>query len=122
MQVGTPLFIAAENHTGGAEYLVCSFNIKKPEDLLGKKIAAGGDPANSMNWMEWTDQLGIPNDIEKYENYSMNDFLLKLRGKSVPSKVKTLLKNRYTIFQRASKTMRLYMAVLSTELFLPVYT
>ena len=73
VQVGTPLFIAAENHTGGAEYLVCSFNIKKPEDLLGKKIAAGGDPANSMNWMEWTDQLGIPNDIEKYENYSMSD-------------------------------------------------
>lgn len=73
VQVGTPLFIAAENHTGGAEYLVCSFNIKKPEDLIGKKIAAGGDPANSMNWMEWTDQLGIPNDIEKYENYSMSD-------------------------------------------------
>ena len=73
VQVGTPLFIAAENHTGGAEYLVCSFNIKKPEDLIGKKVAAGGDPANSMNWMEWTDQLGIPNDIEKYENYSMSD-------------------------------------------------
>ena len=73
VQVGTPLFIAAENHTGGAEYLVCSFNIKKPEDLIGKKIAAGGDPANSMNWMEWTDQLGILNDIEKYENYSMSD-------------------------------------------------
>ena len=43
VQVGTPLFIAAENHTGGAEYLVCSFNIKKPEDLFGKKIATEGD-------------------------------------------------------------------------------
>ncbi len=70
---GTPLFIAAENHTGGAEYLVCSFNIKKPSDLIGKKIAAGGDPANAINWMEWTDQLGIPNDIEQYENFNMSD-------------------------------------------------
>ncbi|MDY4031846.1 MAG: ABC transporter substrate-binding subunit SaoX [Pyramidobacter sp.] len=73
VQIGTPLFIAAENHTGGAEYLVCSFDIKKPEDLLGKKIAVGGDPYNSMNWMEWTDQLGITNDIEQYENFSMSD-------------------------------------------------
>ena len=73
VQVDTPLFIAAENHTGGAIYLVCDFNIKNPEDLLGKKIAAGGDPVNSINWMEWTDQLGIPNDIDKYENFSMSD-------------------------------------------------
>ena len=73
VQNGTPLLIAAENHTGGAEYLVCSFNIKKPSDLIGKKIAAGGDPMNAINWMEWTDQLGIPNDIEQYENFSMSD-------------------------------------------------
>ena len=73
VQVGTPLFIAAENHTGGAEYLVCSFKIKTPHDLIGKKICAGGDTANDLNWQEWTAQLGIPNDIKNYENYSMSD-------------------------------------------------
>ena len=72
-QLGTPLFIAAENHTGGAEYLVCSFDIEKPEDLLGKRIAVGSDPLNAMNWMEWTNQLGIPSDITLYDNYVMSD-------------------------------------------------
>ncbi len=72
-QKGTPLFIAAENHTGGAEYLVVSNDIKTPEDLIGKRISAGGDPANSMNWMEWTKELGIPSDIEQYENFAMSD-------------------------------------------------
>ena len=33
-----PLFIAAENHTGGAEYFVVAKNIDSPEDLLNKKI------------------------------------------------------------------------------------
>lgn len=70
---GTPLFIAAENHTGGAEYLVVSNAIKDPQDLIGKKISAGSDPANSLNWMEWTDQMGIPSDIGEYENFAMGD-------------------------------------------------
>jgi ABC-type nitrate/sulfonate/bicarbonate transport system substrate-binding protein len=73
VQHGTPLFIAAENHTGGAEYLVVSHNIKKPEDLIGKKIAVGSDPDNTMNWVEWTKELGIPSDISNYQNFSMSD-------------------------------------------------
>lgn len=72
-QKGTPLFIAAENHSGGAEYLVVSNEIKTPEDIIGKRIAIGGDPVNAMNWQEWTKELGIPNDAEQYENFTMSD-------------------------------------------------
>ena len=35
VQNNVPLFIAAENHTGGSEYLVVSNDIKNPEDLVG---------------------------------------------------------------------------------------
>lgn len=71
---GTPLFIAAQNHTGGSEYLVVSNEIEKPEDLIGKKVSFGTDPeTNSINWAEWADQLGIPVDITKYQNFNMSD-------------------------------------------------
>lgn len=71
---GTPLFIAAQNHTGGSEYLIVSKEIKKPEDLIGKKVSFGTDPeTNSINWAEWADQLNIPVDITKYENFNMSD-------------------------------------------------
>jgi ABC-type nitrate/sulfonate/bicarbonate transport system substrate-binding protein len=71
---GTPLFIAAQNHTGGAEYLVVSNDIKKPEDLIGKKISIGTDPeTQNLNWAEWATQLGIPLDSSKYETFDMSD-------------------------------------------------
>lgn len=71
---GTPLFIAAQNHTGGAEYLVASKEIKSAADLVGKKVSFGTDPEkNSINWAEWADQLDIPVDITKYENFNMSD-------------------------------------------------
>ena len=71
---GTPLFIAAQNHTGGSEYLIVSKDIKTPQDLIGKKISCGADPeTNSINWAEWADQLDIPADITKYENFNMSD-------------------------------------------------
>lgn len=71
---GTPLFIAAQNHTGGAEYLVARKEIKSAADLLGKKVSFGTDPEkNSINWAEWADKLDIPADISKYENFNMND-------------------------------------------------
>jgi len=72
-QKGTPLFIAAENHTGGAEYLVVSEAIKEPKDLIGKKISLWNDPPNSMNWVEWTTQLGLPTDVESYQVFFMSD-------------------------------------------------
>lgn len=71
---GTPLFIAAQNHTGGAEYLVASKEIKTAADLVGKKVSFGTDPEkNSINWAEWADKLNIPADITKYENFNMSD-------------------------------------------------
>jgi ABC-type nitrate/sulfonate/bicarbonate transport system substrate-binding protein len=71
---GTPLFIAAQNHTGGSEYLVVSNDIKEPEDLIGKKISLGTDPeTENLNWAEWADQLEIPLDSSKYENFTMGD-------------------------------------------------
>lgn len=74
VQKGVPLFIAAENHIGGSEYLVVSNEIKTPEDLIGKRVSMGTDPdTTSLNWAEYCDHLGIPRDIEKYENFSMSD-------------------------------------------------
>ena len=69
-----PLFIAAENHTGGAEYFVVSKDIQKPEDLLNKRISMGANPeTQNLNWAEWSEQLNIPRDITYYENFSMSD-------------------------------------------------
>ena len=69
-----PLFIAAENHTGGAEYFVVSKDIEKPEDLLNKKISMGANAeTENLNWAEWTEQLNIPRDTTYYENFSMSD-------------------------------------------------
>lgn len=69
-----PLFFAAENHTGGSEYLVVSKDIEKPEDLIGKSISIGTDPeTTNMNWVEWCGQLGIPKDSTKYETFAMSD-------------------------------------------------
>lgn len=71
---GTPLFIAAQNHTGGAEYLVASKEIKSAADLVGKRVSFGTNPEKeSINWAEWADQLKIPADITKYENFNMSD-------------------------------------------------
>ncbi|PCG19840.1 ABC transporter substrate-binding subunit SaoX [Brachyspira sp. G79] len=69
-----PLFIAAENHTGGAEYFVVSKDINKPEDLLNKRISMGANAETvNLNWAEWTEQLNIPRDTTYYENFSMSD-------------------------------------------------
>lgn len=71
---GTPLFIAAQNHTGGSEYLVVSNNIKNPEDLIGKKISLGATPeTTNLNWNIWATKLGIPVDSTKYQAFSMTD-------------------------------------------------
>ncbi|MBQ0059721.1 MAG: ABC transporter substrate-binding protein [Lachnospiraceae bacterium] len=74
VQNDVPLFIAAENHIGGSEYLVVSNDIKDPEDLIGARISMGTDPdTTNLNWAEYCDHLGLPRDIEKYENFSMSD-------------------------------------------------
>lgn len=71
---GTPLFIAAQNHTGGSEYLVVSNEIKSPEELLGKKISLGADPeTKNLNWVEFASEFNIPIDASLYDNYIMSD-------------------------------------------------
>lgn len=74
VQNNVPLFIAAENHTGGSEYLVVSNEIETAQDLIGKRIAMGTDPdTKNLNWAEYCDELGLPRDISLYENFSMSD-------------------------------------------------
>lgn len=74
VQKNVPLFIAAENHTGGSEYLVVSNEINDPKDLIGKRIAMGTDPdTKNLNWAEYCAELDIPRDITQYENFSMSD-------------------------------------------------
>lgn len=69
-----PLFIAAENHTGGAEYFVVAKNIDNPQDLLGKRISMGANAeTENLNWAEWSEDLNIPRDTKYYENFSMSD-------------------------------------------------
>ena len=69
-----PLFIAAENHTGGAEYFVVAKNIDNPQDLLGKRISMGANAeTENLNWAEWSADLNIPRDTKYYENFSMSD-------------------------------------------------
>ncbi len=80
-----PLFYAADNHIGGSYYLVVSNKIKDPKDLVGKKIGLGEDPQiNELDWVEWTQKLGIPSDGSKYKLYDMSDsdkFLAMKNGK-----------------------------------------
>ena len=74
VQKNVPLFIAAENHTGGSEYLVVSNEINDPKDLIGKRISMGTDPdTKNLNWAEYCAELDIPRDITQYENFSMGD-------------------------------------------------
>ncbi|MBQ6856893.1 MAG: ABC transporter substrate-binding protein [Lachnospiraceae bacterium] len=74
VQKNVPLFIAAENHTGGSEYLVVSNAIETPQDLVGKKISVGTDPeTTSLNWAEYCEELDIPLDSTMYETYTMGD-------------------------------------------------
>lgn len=74
VQNDVPLFIAAENHIGGSEYLVVSNDIEDPEELIGKKVSIGTDPeTTNLNWAEWSRQLGIPLDSSEYDAYDMSD-------------------------------------------------
>ena len=76
VQKGVPLFIAAENHIGGAEYLVVrkGIDMSNPENLYGKSVSFGTDPeTTNLNWAEWTTKLGIDRDSSKYEGVAMKD-------------------------------------------------
>lgn len=69
---GAPIFIAANNHKGGAYYLVVSNNIKDPKDLIGKKFACGTDPEkNNPNWVLMAEKVGLPVEGKNYECFDM---------------------------------------------------
>ena len=72
-RAGSPLFVAAENHTGGSVFLVVSHDIREPQDLIGSRFALGNDPLNNLTWVEWAGILGIPADPSYYENFIMSD-------------------------------------------------
>ena len=75
-QKGAPILAAADNHTGGSEYLVVrkDSGITKPEDLIGKKVMWGATPdKTNSNWINYAGANNIPVDPKAYENYSMSD-------------------------------------------------
>ena len=71
---GAPILIAANNHLGGAVYLVAANHIKTPKDLLGKKVALGVDPEKtSSSWVNIALKLNLPLEGKKYETFKMSD-------------------------------------------------
>ncbi|MEF9991079.1 MAG: ABC transporter substrate-binding subunit SaoX [Romboutsia sp.] len=68
---GSPIVVAANNHSGGSEYLVVSNDIEKPEDLIGQKIAS--DPNGDLLWTtDYGPETGLPVDSSKYECINMD--------------------------------------------------
>jgi NitT/TauT family transport system substrate-binding protein len=71
---GSPIVVAANNHIGGSYYLVVSNSITDPQQLVGKKLALGTDPEkNSISWVNFANQLGIPVEGKNYEVLNMAD-------------------------------------------------
>jgi NitT/TauT family transport system substrate-binding protein len=71
---GAPIVIAANNHLGGAYYLVAANHIKNPRDLIGKKVALGIDPEKtSSSWVSISTQLKLPVEGKNYETFKMFD-------------------------------------------------
>lgn len=72
---GSPSFVAAHNHTGGAYYLVVGNHFKgTPKDLIGKKLALGMSP-ETLNplWHDYAKMSGIPVEGKQYQNFIMKD-------------------------------------------------
>ncbi|MBS5788457.1 MAG: ABC transporter substrate-binding protein [Clostridioides difficile] len=67
---GSPIVVAANNHSGGSEYLIVSNDIKDPKDLVGQKIA--GDPDNDTLWQtDYGPEAGIPAKSSEYDCVDM---------------------------------------------------
>lgn len=67
--------MVANNHLGGAWYLVGSNNIKTAKDLVGKKVALGAKAhETNAGWINAATKLGLPLDADKnYQNFDMKD-------------------------------------------------
>ncbi|OPX99866.1 MAG: Taurine-binding periplasmic protein precursor [Syntrophorhabdus sp. PtaB.Bin006] len=71
---GAPAIIAANNHLGGAVYLVAGNHIKNPQDLIGKKVALGIDPEKtSSSWVNIAMKLKLPVEGKNYQTFKMTD-------------------------------------------------
>jgi NitT/TauT family transport system substrate-binding protein len=71
---GSPVIIGANNHLGGAWYLVAANHIKNPRELIGKKVALGIDPEKtSSGWVALAQKLNMPVEGKNYETFKMMD-------------------------------------------------
>lgn len=68
---GSPIVVAANNHSGGSEYLVVSNDIKDNKELLGQKISTNMD--GDFLWQsDFGPETGLPADSSKYEIVNMD--------------------------------------------------
>ncbi|MFV0438885.1 MAG: ABC transporter substrate-binding subunit SaoX [Desulfopila sp.] len=71
---GSPMVAVAHNHKGGSMYIVAKDFVKRPEDLLGKKVALGSNPEkNNGWWITYAMQNDIPREAKHYQNFVMTD-------------------------------------------------
>lgn len=71
---GSPIVIGANNHLGGAYYMVVSNSVKDLKEIVGKKVGFGIDPEKtSASWIQMATELGLPLEGKKYETFKMAD-------------------------------------------------
>lgn len=69
---GSPIHVAACNHTGGSFYLVASNEIKTKEDLVGKELGLAPDiDKTDAYWVRIAKNTGIPVEASNYKPYAM---------------------------------------------------
>jgi NitT/TauT family transport system substrate-binding protein len=71
---GSPMVTVAYNHMGGSKFIIVSPDIKKPADLIGKRLGIGPSPEKlSADWVRFTKAAGIPVGEKNYEVFAMAD-------------------------------------------------
>lgn len=70
--VGTPITIAANNHTGGSYYLVVSNDITEGKQLVGQTLGIGPEPEKGSSWRIMAESLGIPVEGKNYKGISFD--------------------------------------------------
>lgn len=71
---GSPMVSVAHNHAGGSMYIVTQPEIKKPEQLIGKKLGIGTAPEmNNEMWVWFARDAGIPIEGKYYQCFAMSD-------------------------------------------------
>jgi NitT/TauT family transport system substrate-binding protein len=74
IEKGSPMVTVAHNHKGGSKYIVVTPHIKKPADLIGKKLGLGPSPEKRLgDWIRFAKETGIPVESNNYEVFAMAD-------------------------------------------------